>query len=275
MTENDTKDTSNLGGGNTSSPPKVLNRSRRFSFTINNYEEKEIELLMTLFSNDLYIMGREVGKKGTPHIQGYVEFKNARSYDSLKKIMPTAHIEKARGNRKKNFIYCSKDGNFETNITGIIIPKKIRDPLEGKELKPFQQEIIDLIKEEPDDRTIHWYWEKDGCKGKTALCKHICIHNNCLILNGKQNDMFDAILRWKEQKGDFPDTIVIDIPRSNIDYVSWGAIEKIKDGLFYSGKYEGGMVIMNSPHVICMANSMPELSKLSLDRWNIKHIDGP
>lgn len=258
--------------GNTNLQPKPIGKSRKYCFTINNYESKVIDNLMEQWNKDKYIMGREVGESGTPHIQGYVEFANPRSFNALKKIIPTAHIEKAKGSRKDNYIYCAKDGDFESNIKDIIIPKKVLDPLEGKELKPFQEEVLTILNEEPNDRIIYWYWESTGNVGKSSLCKHLCMTKNCLILNGKQNDMFNAILQWKTIKGDFPEIIIIDIPRSTIDYVSWGAIEKIKDGLFYSGKYEGGMVIMNCPHIICMANSAPDVSKLSIDRWRIKEI---
>lgn len=260
-------------GGNTKTPSLKLSKHRKVCFTLNNYTVEELSDLQKIFGTDLYIFGKEVGANGTPHIQGYLEFKNPRAFSALKKLMPRAHIEKANGTRKQNYIYCSKDGDFLTNITGIVIPKPIRDPLKDKVLKPFQLEIMDIIKEEPDERTIYWYWETTGGVGKTSLCKHLCLNHNCLILNGKQNDMFNAILQWKEDKGDFPEIIIIDIPRSAIDYVSWGAIEKIKDGLFYSGKYEGGMVVMNSPHLICMANSSPDETKMSADRWVINEVE--
>lgn len=261
-----------LVGGNTYTPTLNLIRSRKWCFTLNNYEDNSEEKIVTQLHNDLYIIGKEIGESGTPHLQGYLEFKNARSFASVKKILPSAHIEKARGTRKDNFIYCSKEGNYITNITDIILPKKVKDPLDGKTLYRWQKDIINLIKTEPDDRTINWFWEADGNKGKTSLCKHLCMTTNCIILNGKANDMFNGIIDWKMKKGDYPEIIIIDIPRCNIEYVSWTAIEKIKDGLFYSGKYEGGMVVMNPPHIICMANSEPPREKLSLDRWNIIEV---
>lgn len=262
-------------GGNTKSPTvKIAKKSRAYAFTLNNWTSEEYNNLMEQFSaNSEYIFGKEIGESKTPHIQGYLYFKYPRSFDAIKKLIPRAHIERAKGSKKDNFIYCAKDGDYKTNMKGFVVAKKVKDPLEGREFKPFQLELINIIKEEPDDRSIYWYWEKKGNVGKTSVCKHLCMNYNCIILNGKQNDMFNAILQWKLTKGDFPSIIIIDIPRSTIDYVSWGAIEKIKDGLFYSGKYEGGMVIMNCPHVICMANSEPDKSNLSVDRWIIKRID--
>lgn len=260
-------------GGNTCSS---VRKYRRWSVTLNNYSLEDYNFLVEHFDNIncQYIIGKEVGELKTPHLQCYIEFKNPRHFDAMKKLIPNAHIEAAKSSKKTNFIYCSKEGDFVTNIKDIIIPKKIIDPLDGKILKDFQIEILDLIKQEPNDRIIYWYWESKGAAGKTSLCKHLCLKKKCLILNGKQNDMFNAIITYNTNMGDYPDIIVIDIPRCMQDYVCWGAIEKIKDGLFYSGKYEGGMVIMNCPHVICFANSPPDESKLSKDRWVIKCIEG-
>ena len=44
-------------------------------------------------------------------------------------------------------------------------------------------------------------------------------------------------------------------------------MEAIKNGCFFSGKYESGMVRFNSPHILVFANEPPERTKLSQDRW--------
>lgn len=93
-------------------------RVRRVAFTINNYTQEELTQLHMCFEekNFLYIIGKEIGKSGTPHLQGYFETKNPIRFDTIKKIMPRAHIEAARGNKRENYKYCSKDGNFISNI---------------------------------------------------------------------------------------------------------------------------------------------------------------
>lgn len=53
------------------------------------------------------------------------------------------------------------------------------------------------------------------------------------------------------------------------NYVSYEAIESVKDGIFFSGKYESGMTIFNQPHIICFANFAPDIGKMSSDRWKI------
>lgn len=66
--------------------------------------------------------------------------------------------------------------------------------------------------------------------------------------------------------------IVVDCPRSQQDYINYGAIEQIKNGLIFSGKYEGTQLVFNSPHVIVFANEPPDYSKMSMDRWNVVQI---
>jgi hypothetical protein len=54
--------------------------------------------------------------------------------------------------------------------------------------------------------------------------------------------------------------------------VSFQGLEEIKDMLFYSGKYEGGMVCGPCPHMCIFANEPPELEKFSSDRWKVFKI---
>lgn len=85
--------------------------SRSYCFTINNYTDeniKEIEKLECRYC----IIGKEIGEKGTPHLQGYIEFDGPVRFNSIKKLLPTAHIEKRKGTRIQAKEYCMKDKNF-------------------------------------------------------------------------------------------------------------------------------------------------------------------
>lgn len=60
----------------------------------------------------------EKGSEGTPHIQGYVYFKNAVRWLTMKGKLDDDHFEPAKGNALQNKAYCSKeegriDGPFE------------------------------------------------------------------------------------------------------------------------------------------------------------------
>lgn len=89
------------------SPPQ---RSRTWCFTLNNYtpdEEEGCRLIETVYT----IFGKEVGEKGTPHLQGYLSFQNKKSLAQLKKLLPRAHLAQAKADAIKNQVYCSKDGD--------------------------------------------------------------------------------------------------------------------------------------------------------------------
>lgn len=86
-----------------------MSRSRNFVFTLNNYTAEEEEAVKAWVCVYL-IFGKEVGEEGTPHLQGYVAFANARTLSALKKLSLRAHWEIARGTPKQASEYCEKDG---------------------------------------------------------------------------------------------------------------------------------------------------------------------
>lgn len=90
-----------------------MSKSRSFCFTLNNYTDEQYESICALESVAQYlIVGREVGDSGTPHLQGYIRFKNPRSFNAVRELIPQAHVEVAKGSPASNMEYCSKEGNF-------------------------------------------------------------------------------------------------------------------------------------------------------------------
>lgn len=91
-------------------------RYRAHVFTINNYSDSSIEAIQSLrrvATFRYYVFGREKGESGTPHLQGYVCWKQARSFRSVLKLLPGAHVAIAKGDAQQNRVYCSKEGDFE------------------------------------------------------------------------------------------------------------------------------------------------------------------
>lgn len=86
--------------------------ARNLCFTINNYSENEIDDLANWDQVTYLVYGKEVGDNGTPHLQGYVEFKTNKKYGTIKKKIPRAHMEARKGTAKQAADYCKKDGNF-------------------------------------------------------------------------------------------------------------------------------------------------------------------
>jgi hypothetical protein len=88
-----------------------MSRSRAYCFTINNYDDDDVSQCEALASESVYlIVGVEKGEKNdTPHLQGYVYFQNSRLFSSIKKKLPRAHIEVAKGAPIDSKRYCSKE----------------------------------------------------------------------------------------------------------------------------------------------------------------------
>jgi len=258
-------------GGNTETPAKKGKQNAQYqywSFTYNNYGKiEQIEQIEQIFKHECkwYVFQEETGSEGTPHLQGTICLLKRKRLSELKKIDTKIHWE-ATKSVSASIVYCSKlesrTGKIYTH--GINIPK----PLEVDEPYGWQLEIMDIIKQKPDKRTIHWFWEDQGGVGKSSLCKYLGIRHNALMLSGKTNDMFHLINKCEDRR----EIIIIDIPRSIQDFVNYGAIESIKNGAICSGKYEGCVLYFNCPHVICFANEPPDLTKMSADRWNIRNI---
>lgn len=102
MTQGDTAKTH--GRGNTI--PALSTRSRHWVFTLNNYTQNDIKNICKF--NAEYVFQEETGEKGTKHLQGYLGFKNARTFSSMKKLESRAHWEICK-DRIASIIYCSKE----------------------------------------------------------------------------------------------------------------------------------------------------------------------
>ncbi len=115
-----------------------INPAKAWCFTLNNYTENELGALVQRFreldDKYYYIVGEEVGEQGTPHLQGYIEKKDGRFrplplFEVKRNNTQCMHFEKAKGNRKQNYKYCSKEHEFVTNI-----PQPIMTYTEAKQI---------------------------------------------------------------------------------------------------------------------------------------------
>jgi len=261
--------------GNTSLSLSTNNiRARRWCFTLNNYTDNEYSHIHTTFlaKKWVYVMGKEIGENNTPHIQGYVENKHVIDFNTLKKINNRWHLEKAKGSKEDNYKYCTKDNQYDTNIVINLSFKEqiLVDEYSNISWKDWQENVLHKIMGPVDKRKILWMWEAKGNIGKSFLCKYICLkYEGVIIADGKKDNIFNQINNMLQQKM-MPKIIILDVPRSNLDYVNYGAIEQIKNGCIYSGKYEGGVCLFKIPHVIIFANEQPQKDNTwSEDRFDV------
>lgn len=87
-----------------------MSRHRSYVFTLNNWTPED-EAALAMLGAEYTVYGKEVGASGTPHLQGFLKFKNARTLLSVKKKLPRAHLEAARDVHAA-IEYCKKDGDY-------------------------------------------------------------------------------------------------------------------------------------------------------------------
>jgi len=251
------------------------NPAVRWCFTFNNYPDNFRSSFVDQLRSrtKLFIFQQERGETGTPHLQGYAEFRPKLRLSSLVRIFPGCHWEVARGDRESNVAYCSKLDSRD----GDLFQHGIRRPLELiGELRPWQQRVADRLALPADPRHVYWYWDAIGNVGKTALAKYLCADKsrNCVYVSGKTADIEHFLVQhFDKLETNYDDLIVIfDLSRAQEAYLPYTALEQIKNGIFFSGKYEASMQLFNPPHVICFANFTPDRTKLSDDRWQVIEI---
>lgn len=259
-----------------------ISPSKHWCFTLNNYTEEDISRILQIkeeivpkfvFQEELGEGGEREDNEGTRHLQGYICFDTKRRPMRLFTEFlghNRTHWSKCR-NVKASIAYCQKLKTRigETYYRGIQKPYSV-----NIELKDWQILVDDALMGEPDDRTIMWIWEPDGCKGKTTFAKWLYLKHigNCFALSGKSADMKNGIINYHKDMGKVPGIILINIPKHSMGYVSYTGIEEIKDMFFYSGKYEGGMICDRNPHVVVFANCEPDYNEMSQDRWKVIRI---
>lgn len=250
---------------------KSSSRSRRYMYTINNPTSEDLTHINVLCKKaKVSVYQLEVGDEGTEHYQGYIEFKNALTFASMKKKLPRAHIEICR-NAEASIAYCQKEEGRVDGPWTKGLPKSLNII---KNLYPWQQKVKEIIDKPADDRTILWIWEATGKTGKTQFCKYLAVNYNMLFVQGGAKDMkFQLIEHFKQDECNKDNLIVVmGLTRTKEHFVSYEGLESIKDGIFASTKYESSMCIFNSPHMIVMANFEPDMDNLSHDRWDIREI---
>lgn len=284
--------------------------AKNWVFTLNNYTTQEEDRLSKLYEDGYikYIIYgyEEAPTTGTKHLQGYIQLTKKTTLSNLKKKteIKTIHIESAKGTLQQNKEYTTKSNNYiekgipttkgqrsemktyyeqiiecdnwnevlKINETKkylkyakeVFKTKETIKPQEGITLRPFQQQIIDIINQPADDRSIYWVYDDEGGIGKTFISKYLVSNYKAFYFRPAKGA--DILYTYNNQE-----IVILDIPRCiDEQYINWGILEQLKDGIIFSGKYEGKQLYRsNNAHVIVMSNHLPPQGVFSNDRIKI------
>lgn len=162
---------------------------RNFCFTINNYNEEDENQILNI-KWKYVVCGREEGKEGTPHLQGYMELDKRTRFNTVKKWLPRAHIEERKGTALQASEYCKKDGNFlelgniscqgarsDLDKTRTIAMeegmRKVTTICNSQQIKVAEKFLT--YNEEPRDfkPEVIWLWGPTGT-GKSRKARELC-----------------------------------------------------------------------------------------------------
>ena len=262
--------------------PKSSQRKRWF-FTMNNYAQADVDNLQRFFDLEVVTGGFQAEiapRTGTKHIQGFFILSRRMRFQQFG-LKPDTHFEAMRGSITDCVNYVTKSDSFDTEanirfLKGVEMPEEIVT-IKQENFFEWQQTAHAILQTEPDERVIYWKFD-DGNTGKSAFVKWACVHMGAIMISGKGSDVKHGVVNYIDShNGIAPKIIFVDIPRSvllnwNRSYTDFSAIEAIKNGNFFSDKYDSKQVIMNAPHVMIFANNFPNLEMLTRDRWDIREI---
>ncbi len=139
---------------------------------------------------------------------------------------------------------------------------------------PWQQDLILLSGVRPlFNRTVLWLYDHTGGAGKTTLLNYLVVHHpHTMLLTGAGKYGKHALARHPRTT-----LVITTIPRSAQDYVSYSALESVKDGIFFNAFTGDAEMVFLAPgvQVWIFANFPPDQTKLSMDRWMIIDLEDP
>jgi len=167
-------------------------------------------------------------------------------------------------------------GRYRTNALALCAMYHPVVDMVGDTPKPWQATLRDQLLEEADDRTVLFVVDPEGNKGKSWFCRWMyCKYpEDVQILGmGKRDDMAHMIDSHKK-------IFLINVPRGQMEYLSYPVLEMIKDRLVSSPKYDSRVKeMMSKNHVVVFCNEAPDEEKMTSDRYGwfdcTAHYDFP
>jgi len=190
--------------------------------------------------------------------------------DDYKAFIETAKAEKRKvydeDLRQEFSELYSKCGKFMKEYRD---DHRVEKEIETHPLKEWQGTLgVDLLKV-AGDREIIFIVDRDGNAGKSWYARYFRqMHptDTQILKPGKYADMaYELSERTR--------VLFLDCPRAKqTEYIQYDFLESVKDGYVFSPKYESRMKQLNACHVVVFMNEDPDMTKLSMDRYDVRHV---
>lgn len=250
--------------------------SEELSLNLNNFITSIKKFLRLMKCKKFIFQVEKCPSSGNLHIQGRVLFENRTRINTLIKKSLNEGFKihwSITSNGCREFSYVMKEESrvhgpyFDTQNTTI--------DTEGLTFYPWQNDLLkwcDIY----EPRKIDIIYDPTGNIGKTTITKYLGIHHNAMIVpafNDSIKVMQHCCSCYSNIQGN---VFIVDMPKSMCkDKLGqlYSVIENIKSGMLYDTRYNGKQIFLDPPRVYVFTNTLPDLSLLSLDRWNILGIN--
>jgi len=235
--------------------PFTEGRLRNFVFTLNNWNDGDLDALAEFKQVRYLLAGKEVGECGTPHLQGYCELFSACPFSTIKTYLPRAWLCYRKGSAKEASAYCKKDNDIYKEIGEMSAPgerndiKEFTDALkkgvrieEAARMFPlpfikfhrgFEKLARMYIPDRDEVPEVIVYWGPAGC-GKSALGRQGLHHP--YVWSALQKEWFDCYygqsdVLMEEFRGEIPfPTMLVILDRYNTRLPVKGDFTKFSAG---------------------------------------------
>jgi len=228
-----------------------------------------------------FVFQKEKGDSGYLHYQGRISLiKKRRNKMKVLELFtippnycePTLNAEHFKGDA---FYQMKKDTREEgpwTDKDEVRYQTKQLLYFQGLELRPYQQDIVSMSKQF-SLRSIDLIWDTTGNIGKSLLSEYMEYEG--LAEEVPPFRLMDDIFQWVCSRPIKP-SYIFDMPRGmKKDRLGdfYSGIEVIKNGVAYDKRYNAKKIRFDRPRIFVFTNTLPQLSLMSLDRWNIWQVN--
>lgn len=154
-------------------------------------------------------------------------------------------------------------------ITESMVPRRFRGE---PEFRPMQRDLIDLLSNPPDDRSVNCLIDPMGDVGKTFIAGYLATKGLAKYVPAMESfkDYLQFIMSFKPYR-----VYIIDWPRAisgRAQAALFTAIEQLKAGYVYDLRYHGKDRWQEPAHVWIFTNKEPNTKHLTMNRWKFFHI---
>lgn len=253
-----------------------MSKSKNWCFTLNNPETTTVDLELKLRAvTTYYVFQEESGENDTRHYQGYIQTEIRCMLPAVKKLIPRAHWEVARGNPVQNKKYCTKEprisGPYEWGTPikqgqrvdieqfrdAILNGKKDTDlikdyPIECAQYQRFIQFVrnANFLPRTTKPRVIVYYGPSGS--GKTRRAYNHSGPERTYMVSKPDNG---RPLWWDSYNPTEHETIILD---DFYGWLPWSFLLQLLDRYPFQVEVKGGKIQFNSPNIFLTSNTEPK-----------------